>query len=312
MAGATTTTLATAIQTIFAPQMRKTFYEGTPLMRLLGIRPSLGGDSHDWKVNYAGNAGRSYSEGDAPGPAGNQAFADLSLAHSNFDNTVQISGHARDAMKNGYFNGVEKEMMGGISGLMHTVETAMVTQFIAAINDDTTYAGQTRTTVHTDSDVTAGGTAALTLAMLSEMYETLTLDPRAVEYNNPKEFGIISSQEQLTAYTEIGTGITQVGSTDATGPNYPYATMSTDQILDAGKLKHTVEYNRIPWFVVPTMTNTYVFLTKMADVFIEESRSLTIDPLGKIDDTDRWLLTWGGVLVHEDPYRAGRIEALTT
>lgn len=310
--GATVTTLATAIQTIFAPMMRKTFYEGTPLMRLLGIRPSLGGDSHDWKVNYAGNAGRAYSEGAAPAAAGNQSFADLSLAHSNFDNTVQISGHAIDAMRNGYFNGVEKEMQGGISGLMHTIETAMVAQFIAAINDDASYAGQTRTTVHTDSDVTAGGSAALSLEMLSEMYETLTLDPRAVEFNNPKEFAIISSQEQLTAYTEVGTGIMYVGDDESTGANYPYATMSTDQILDAGKLKHKVEYNGLPWFVIPTITNTYIFLTKMADVFIEESRSLQIDPLGKIDDTDRFLLTWGGVLVHEDPYRAARIEALTT
>lgn len=312
MAGATTTTLSTAIQTIFAPQMRKTFYEGTPLMRLLGIRPSLGGDSHDWQVNYAGNAGRAYSEGDAPAAAGNQSFANLSLSHSNFDNTVQISGHARDALKNGYFKGVEKEMMGGISGLMHTIETAMVTQFIAAINDDATYAGQTRTTVHTDSHVVEAGSAALTLAMLSEMYETLALDPRAVEYNNPLEYAIISSQEQQTAYTEVGTGIMYVGDDESTGPNFPYSTMSTDQVLDAGKLKHNIRYNGIPWFVVPTMTNTYVFLTKMVDTWIEESRSLTIDPLGKIDDTDRWLLTWGGVLVHEDPYRASRIEALTT
>ncbi|MHC5062111.1 MAG: hypothetical protein ACYTFK_13685 [Planctomycetota bacterium] len=308
---ATTTTLATAIQTIFGPKMIKTFDEGTPLLNLLGKSPSRGGDSTDWKLNYAGNAGEAYSEGDTPPAAGNQSFADATVAHSNYWNVVQITGHAMDAMKNGYFDGVEKEMMGGVSGLLRTIELALMAQLVAAINDDTSYAGQTRATVHSDSYVVAGGSAALTLAMLSELYEALKLSPRSVGYD-PSDHMFLSAPEQWTAYTEIATGITYVGDDESTGVHRPFTTAQTDTSLDAGLQAKSGFYNRIPWFEVNSLTNTYVFLTRRSNILIEESRALTIAPLGKIDDSDRFLLTWGGNLTHEDPFRAGRIEALTT
>ena len=205
MAGATTTTLTAAIKTLYQPGMPKTFYEGTPLLNLLGFpgKPHLAGDSIDWQVNYAGNAGAILNEGDALPAAGNQSFVNLTVAHVTFANVVQITAQAKAAMKNGYFDGVKAELDGGLSGLKHKVEEKFVSLLEGAINNDTNYGGQTRATYHLDSDVTAGGSAANTLANMSEMYETLQLDPRAVVYN-PADHIITSAPEQLTAYTEIG------------------------------------------------------------------------------------------------------------
>ena len=312
MAGATKTTLATAIKTTFEPGMQKTFYEGTPLLNLFPRRSNTGGNSVDWKINYAGNAGATYDEGDTPPAAGNQSYVDATVGHQHFWNVVQITGHAKDALANGYFDGVRMEMEGGVSGLLHKIEETFISTLEGAINDDTSYAGLTRATYGLASDVTAGGTAALTLAMLSEMYETLKLDPRGVMYNNPKEWMIMSNPVQETAYTEVATGTIVTGDAESAGANLPYNTSQNDPSLDAGLLKHTIEYNKIPWFSIPTMTNSYVFLTRRSDILIEEARPLTIEPLGKIDDSDRFLLTWAGQIVHLDPYRAGRIEALTT
>jgi hypothetical protein len=312
MAGATVTTLAAAIQKAFAPRMIKTFDEGTPLLNLLGKQPSRGGNSQDWKLNYAGNtSGAAYSEGDTPPAAGNQSYADATVAHQSYWTTVQVTKHAIRAMKNGYFDGVRKEMEGGVNELLKTVEDAFVVKLIAAINDDATYAGQTRSTVHSDSYVVAGGSAALTLAMLSEMYEALKLSPRSVSYD-PSDHMILSAPEQRTAYDEIATGLIKVGDDESTGVNRPFTTMQTDSNMDAGLNAKGGFYNRIPWIEVNTMTNTYVFLTRRSDIEIEEAESMTIDPLGKIDDSERFLLTWTGGLIHRDPYRAGRIEALTT
>lgn len=312
MAGATATTLSTAIKTVFEPAMRKTFYTGTPFLSMFPRRSNTGGDSIDWKIHYAGNSSpTAYSEGATPPAAGYQAYVDATVSHVSYMATVQITGHAKDAMKNGYFDGYKKELEDGAKDLMHTVEGAFVDTMIDAIDDDTSYAGLTRATYGLASDVTAGGSAALTLAMMSEMYETLKLDPRAVIYN-PGDHIIVSAPEQATAYTEVASANIVTGDAEASGDNRPYSSSQNDTMLDAGMLKHTLSYNKLPWIEVSTMTNTYVFLMKRSDVIVEVARPLTIEPLGKIDDSDRYLLTWRGGFAYTDPYRAGRIEELTT
>ncbi|MCP4640593.1 MAG: hypothetical protein GY851_09180, partial [bacterium] len=271
----------------------------------------IGGDSIDWKLAYAGNSGFLYNEDDSLPAAGNVTYADMTVSHFHAGNVVRVTGHLRDAINNGYFDAIRAEMEAGISGLIHKVEEKLVTLFEAAINDDASYGGKTRSTVHADSDVTAGGSAAMTLAMLSEMYETQQLDPRATVYD-PRDHIIISSPEQQTAYTEVATGTIVTGDAEAAGANLPYGTQQTDASLDAGLMKHAMFYNGIPWVAVPTITNTLVFLTRRSDIIIEEARPVTIEPLGKIDDSDRFLISWAGGLAHLDPYRASRIEALTT
>ena len=311
--GATNTTLSTAIKTVFEPGLVKTFYEGTPFLNLMGFpgRTNSGGDSIDWKVNYAGNAGVIYNEGDAIPASGNQSYVDLSVSHIHFGNVVEFTGHAKDALANGYFDGVRKELDGGISGLLHKIEEKFVTVLEGAINDDTNYGGVARATYNLASDVTAGGSAALTLAMLSEMYETLQLDGRSVTYD-PSRHMIMSSPEQLTAYTEIASGFIVTGDAEASGANRPYSTSQTDAKLDAGMLKHSIEYNQLPWYAVPTATNTLVTLLDRSQVVIEQARPVTIEPLAKTDDNTKFWITWAGALAYLDPYRAARIEALTT
>lgn len=313
MSGATTTTLASAINTLYQPGMVKTFYEGTPFLNLVGFpgKPHLGGDSIDWKVQYDGNDGVILNEGDALPTPGYMSYVDLTVARVTFANTCQVSAQAKAAMKGGHFDGVKAELDGCLSGLHHKIEEKFVSMLEAAINDDTNYGGKARATYGLASDVTAGGTAANTLANMSEMYETLQLDPRAVVYN-PSDHIITSAPEQLTAYTEIGGALTYGADDETTGTNRPYVTNQTDPSFDAGLLKHVPFYNKIPWVTLATHTNTLVFLWKRSDLMIEEHQTVAIEPLGKVDLSDQFVMSWMGTLAYRDPYRAARIEALTT
>lgn len=310
MSGATTTTGAEAIAQIFQIGLQKTFNEGTPLLNLYGWVPYKGGNATEWKLNYAGNAGALYDEGDTPPAAGSQSYADMSEGFFSAWNTVKVTGHLKDAMKGGYFDAVAEEMAGGMSGLMRRVEQKAMTKYEAAINDDTTYAGQTRATVNADSYVVEAGSSSLTLAMMSEWYEALTLDPRGVEYDN--DWVITSAPEQRTAYTEIATGVIFSGDEETTGPHLPFGSSQMDPKIDAGRQRKTILYNDIPWWTLSTHTNTLIFATRKSDVLIEEVRPLTVEPLGKTEDADEYLITWRGNLTHKSPYHAARVEALTT
>jgi hypothetical protein len=317
MAIATSTTLTAAINTIFLPGIVKTFYEGTPLLKFLGwpFPQAEGGDSIDWKLNYAGGTASIINEGDALPAPSNLTFADMTVSPSLVTQVRTITGHAQDFMGQAYFDGVKAELDGGVTAVLHKVEEKCVSLLEAAINDDTSYGGQTRATVHADSDVTAGGSAALTLAMLSEMYETLQIDPRAVEYD-PNDHFLFSAPEQLTAYTELA-GIIVTGDAEASGANLPYTGMQGDAVMDLGKLKHSHRYNKLPWYTFATATNTLVYLSRKSDIITRLFHAagqppIQIKPLGRTEDADSFQFRCHIGLAHRDPYRAARIEALTT
>jgi len=313
MAEVTSTTLALAINTIFQGGLLKTFYEGTPLLRWLGwpFPPAAGGNSTDWKLKYAGGAASIINEGDALPAPSNLTFANATISPSLVVDVRKITGHAQDFMKGAYFDGVKAEMEGGVSAVLHKIEEKCISQLEAAIDDDTSYAGNTRATVHSDAHVVAGGSAALTLAMLSECYETMQLDPRGVEFD-PNDHFIFSSPEQGTAYTELG-GTIVTGDAEAAGANMPYVGMQNDDVMDLGKLKHTLKYNNLPWVTFATATNTRVNFARRSDIMTEMfGNGLTIHPLGRVDDADAFEFRCHTSLAYKDPYRSALVEALTT
>jgi hypothetical protein len=310
MAIATLTTMAEAIKEYFEPGFRKTFYDDTPLMRFFGTKPRIGDTGARWKLAYSTGGATLFNEGDGAPAPGNVEYADMYVADFAVSRTVTITGHARAAARNGYFDAVGNELAQAVRDVQHKAEETVSTRLCSAIDDDATYAGQTRTTVHADAKVVAGGSGALTLAMLSEMYETLQLEPRGVIYD-PRDHVIISAPEQLTAYTEK-VGIIVTGDAEASGVNLPYNFAASDTGFDAGLMGKVHFYNRIPWLTFATLANTNIRLTRRSDVVIEEARPITIDPLGKTDDTDSFLVIWQGNVTHRDPYRSGNIEALTT
>ena len=302
MAGETTTTQAAAIAKTYQPMLEKTFYDGLPILTHFGMQPALDAAATNIIFHYAGNtSAQTYSEGDAAPAPGTESTVQGTVAHNSLQATVKVSGHLKDSMRYGqrYYNALDLAMEGAVNALMHKVEETLMAQFIDAIDDDTSYAGLTRATYGLACAVTDASSAALTMNMLEEAWEDVSIDGRVVDKT---DFELYSSAEQLTAYTRAASGL---------GGNYVYQQLGQGT-FDAGRIQSSIAFNGAPWVVLPTLTNTYVFGCRRSDVMIEEARPLTIEPLAKVDDTDTWLLTWRGGLVHKNPKMAFRIESLTT
>ena len=300
--GETTTTLANYILTDYSREQRvKTYFNGTPFMNFVGVRPpERTGDSMDWIVESAGVTAVNYTEGATPPASQNHTNAALTLSYVYTWAVAQITGHAVDALRGGNLIEVDKAMNDTVDAVNYKMEQNMVASFIAAIDDSTSYGGVTRATYNLASVVVAGGTAALTEAMLGSLYEGIKLRPKKVETN---DLFLASTFEQINAYTEIG------------GNQYDEKNFNWDSMSptwDIGRIRPNIAYNGIPWFEFPTFTNTYVFMGRKGDLVIEEKRPLTFKMLGAIDDSDRVLVTRACQFKCRDPYRNGRIEALTT
>ena len=299
---ATTTTASAAIAKHFLPAIEKSFYNGVPILNHYGISERHGSNSIDVLFHSAGNSSaQTYSEGDAAPLAGYQTIVAGTIAPASYQAVVRITGHLRDAIGSGdrYYDAVGVEMQKGAEDLMHKVEEGLAADYIDAIDDDTTYLGLTRATYNLTSIVTEAASARLTNAMLETAWKNVSIDGRVVEKS---DFEIVSTAEQAAIYGRIATELGGIYVSQALGSGP----------LDSGRLQSGLKFNSAPWVVLPTLTNTYVFGTRKSDVYIRETRGVTVDPIGKVDDSDAFLLTWRGRLIHKNPNNTFRIEALAT
>lgn len=310
-----TTTLTTAVAAInkrFSPVLTRTIYTSRELMGMINFPPNEGGDDLNWKYKYSSGDAEQANEGD-PVPASSYiSYADMTMDPLKVQHVVGWTGEVKDLMRSGgnYFDAISDALFEGTEKLLYKAETLAQAQLLAAIDDSATYGGQTRTTVHADSVVVAAGTAALTRAHLSSAYEQLKLANRRANMGAINDWAILSSVYQETAYGELSGQIYQADD-ETTGANYPYTTQDTNKTFDVGMHKHVFQYNKIPWQGWANMTDGYVLFTRKSDIIGRTFRPVTIEPLGKTDDSDQLLMTFRWGLYHRDPYRAARIEGLT-
>jgi hypothetical protein len=298
---ATRATIDQAVRIAFEPGLLKTFDDSTPLLDMFDRKPATE-DTIRWKLWYAiTTAGGEFDEGDPIPLAGRNLYADCEIGMQAIGVPVTITGHALDALRGNmaYFDALKNELDGGAVRLAQLVEAYCLAQLLIGVDDSATYAGQTRTTVHSDSVVEDAGGATLAKAQLDAVYQALKLRPRSVKFN-PSTHAIISTIEPVDEYRDmLITGI------DA---SKPYVRTPSDQVLDAGLANHTIRYNNIPWIEVNSLAATYVLFINRPDVMVREARVITVEPLGKTSDNSDWWMSWHGGLAYRDPYRAAKIE----
>jgi hypothetical protein len=294
MAGATLTTLATAIKKNFSRMVETENTVRTPLRDLLKRVPSLSGNSWDWKVHYGGNASSTtYNEGDGVSAAGNETYADATVANTGgYARTMcQITGHAIDAMKGGYFDGVEKELTSGIQKHMRYKEGLAVVAMEAAIDSAGNYGGLSRATYKLES---YESTSTPTLAELQLMTQTLMDNEPAVDMTQAY---YLMAMDTMFDYLDVATGVAYF--------EFPSV---VNGVVDAGKLLKSPTYNGRPIYPVPGLTSGITLcLTPEADVKLVEFRPLQIDILGKTDDSIVTSITSCEILVAENPRKAGKL-----
>jgi hypothetical protein len=300
IAGATQTSIATAIKAAIEPGITKTFAQSTPLLNLLNVQPHTGGDSINWQLQYGANtAGGDHDEGDAIPAAGKASYAQATTSFQLIGVPVTVTGHAIDKARNGYFDPINNEMQDGIKQLALLTEAKVLTWLLAAVDDDATYAGLTRSTVHMDSVVEDADSGTLSLAQMKSITQQLRARPREVVMN-PSEHMILTNPTLCDEYKD-----NLVAGYDA---SHPIVRNAGDSSLDASMLQKTAYYAGIPWYEVNSLAETYLLLINRMHVMLRTIRSVTVESLGKTSDNTDWWMTIHIGMGYKDPYRAAKIE----
>ena len=278
MAGATDTTLASAIATYVTGIAETLDSRATPLRSLMTETPNPGGDSVDWIANSAGNtSSTTFSEGDSPAAAGYQEYYALTLAKSSFQyrTMYQITGTAMDSVKNGYFDAITQEAKGALLDHFAYIEDNTVTTIEAAIDSAGSYGGQLRSAANLESYEAA---VTPTLDEMATMWSGMAADPRSVDMST---VAMLAPIEFQTSYGDVATGQTA----------FEYNAVQGGKI-DAGRIAGgNIAYNNKPFTTVGTMTDTTCLIVAPSNLRRTVFRPTRVEQYAQNDDSMTFAIT---------------------
>jgi len=297
MSGATTTTFASAIATYMNGMAETLNDQGATLQQLIPATPSPGGDSFDWPVHYGGNSSTvAYSEGDALAAAGNESYATATVAYSTgYLRTVyQVTGHARDAVRNGYFNAVDKEGMSALMAHVAAREALLISTLEGAIDSAGSYAGLLRATYNLASYEAAIG-GSLAMANMDLMYETLQASPIGADLSGHV---ILAPTSTIGEYNDVAAGA---------GAGNPIIQWTDGKTMDGGKFRFNAAYNGCPIVRVEGLTAGGLLFVNPSNLVRVVQRPIIVEPMAKTDDSDLFSITSSEIIVCLNPRHAGKL-----
>jgi hypothetical protein len=146
------TTGTELIKEIYSGQLIEGVYKNSGLLPLFGAPvDSGGGTKHQWHIHTTANDSvETFTEGQGQPDPGNQQYTSPEVSYKYFRGLLNITGHARDAMRRNWVNGLDLEM----SMLKEDIVDLVTTTYMdatdgirAAVDSTTTYAGVTRGSV---------------------------------------------------------------------------------------------------------------------------------------------------------------------
>lgn len=315
---ATTTTLTTLIKPVPYDQMvmiKWSNKELFPILVAIGMREvqSQGGANFEWRINRAtGNSGTEiFTEGQAVPAAGSQTYSNPALAYIYHRSIVEISGHAMDQMRSHYISDAQvgsANLYGEVTGAMDDLEDLYTNTFLGSTNnglqiaiDSTgTYAGLARGTI-TDfaSFETAGGAAALTIAMMRDTWEGVRDNDRGGNVQ-----AIIMPWNQTSNYTFLAQGTTTGNfvrhlNEPGKGPS-----------IDLGVNFAGLSFNGVPIYGLSDLTDTEILMLSniSTDWLYAIQRPLSRKHLAINDDAEaRLQLSLASSIVCLNPRRQGKV-----
>lgn len=274
---------STLISTMLRPNVGPSVdlvYRGTDLFEYLGRRGrvvnAVGGSPFKWPVVYGSNTAEVFAEGAAPPSAAEHSAATASLAAFYIRNTVGITGHQRDNIRNGAFYEDPLAMAKLLSqaDLFYQLETQLwgstQDRGMAAIIDATgTYAGLAQGTYAQWASEENAVSGAQTLAQLHTLYFELMSDSVSSvnRGHTPKE--IFSDVNQINNYVGLMDGRATTGSIIRLDANAP--------TIDGGFARPgAVSFMGMPWIPARLCTNTEVYMVDVDDFELLVQRDLEI------------------------------------
>lgn len=216
--GADTTSLSTLVRPQVEEQPSIVMYTNNsflPAMKSLGMSegPASGDTAYRWKViRGTGNSSvETFTEGQALASSGSQSWIEAALSWVYFRAHVQMTGHARDALRSHY---VGDAYLGNLAGevkyAIDNITDLMTTTFLGtgsnglqlAIDNAGTYANVNRSTYSDWGSHETALSAALTVASMTAEVEALR--DNDIANSGTRYDAAVMPVNQITNYVALG------------------------------------------------------------------------------------------------------------
>ncbi len=318
MAGMTAaSSIADALRSQAVAGVVEALFLNNEVMGEFPMREFTGGSTINVKMHYAGNSSvGTYSEGDAIGVAGSQSYLTAQWPEQHYKCKIQITGHARDYLRNGsnqaaFFDQIGMEFDRAMNDLVNQVSQDMLGSgqtapigLLGIVSSTGTVASLSRTTyTWFQSYQAAGGATTIAIADLDSAMYNSTDASYAGQVNE-----VWCSWKQRAklkgAIGNIGTTASPVRielNQNGAGP----------VTLNTGDVRDPMYYGGVEIKGKRNLSNSvFVGMTK-PDFFIGRMRDWTVDQLGKVDDSDQFLVTGSFGLGCDNPKRSWKLTGFT-
>jgi hypothetical protein len=292
-----TTSGAALIKQIYMPGWVEGVFKNNALLQHFPAPVDSGGDTAcRWKVHGGANGSvEVFAEGQVQPSADSQDFYNAAVNYIAFRAMVQITGHARDAMRSNWVNGLEEEMMLAKEDIMDLITTSYMESTYGlevAVDSTSAYAGITRgSATYFESQETAVS-APIGYSHMMAMYQGLR------DNNVGAKPGLIMCPwNQYSRIYAISGGPT-VRAADSN---------------DVAKGYEAITFNGVPIAPMPDMTDTVILFLDMAPEKWAHvvHRNWDVKQMGPSGDSDVYQISYSGILACKDPKKQGKLTACT-
>lgn len=312
---ANTTTAANAITPVVPPEIIRGIFTNDTFFQVFEQQISDGDTSYRWNLRTSGVTGQTAVESDPFAAEDSNAYSRPVLAYRLFQSTCGNSDHLKAALKNNqaaYWDALGEEVAEAVEG----VKDAIMTQWLGsagegillAVDSTGTYATLDHATITGWASYEDTTSAALSYAMLDDMRESLRDNDRRPKMR--KQYIMLAPENQITNYTRLsGPGVRD---------GFQHFTPSGQQPNpDIGQNVYEAKFGSVPFIGVPDMNDNTIIQCCADDCKIVVQERTSGDGGWVFEEVPRGgfhtliNVSWFGLFVVKDPYRCGKLSAVT-
>jgi hypothetical protein len=297
----TTTTAANTIRETYEPGFVVSAFRNNSLLQHFPGPTDTGGDTaFRWKINSTGNDSvEIFTEGANQPVAGYQNIVNAAVSPVYFRFMLEVTGHARDALRSQWFDQLGAEMELGREDLVDLMTTSFMGSTYGielSVDSTSSYAGITRTaTSHYAATETAIG-RSIAASDIMDILETMRDNDKGSKIGPGNGLILCPLNQATNIYRLEGVPAVQyIGDADK-APNL-----------------HTQTFARIPIVGLPDWTNTVICYLDMSPGHwvLAQHRPWTVHDQGRSGDADIFQVSWAGQLINKMPHWDGKHTGVT-
>jgi hypothetical protein len=257
---------------------------------------SGGGTKYGWLVHMSpNNSVEIFTENAIQPAAGNQGWVQCYSPYVYFRGLLQATGHAKDAMRSNWVNGLDEEavqLTSQIADLWTTTFMGSTYGLQNAILATGSYAGQTRGSITWFEAYTAALSDYISYSTLMTTYRTM----RAAERGARPDLILCPWNQKARIYNITGQPAAKyIGPADAAADfdNQSFASTAVMGIAD--------------------MTTTVIFMLDRSPGYFKNivHRPWQVKDMGPSGDSDLYQISYAGLLVNRNPIKQAQLTACT-